>query len=475
MSSSRGVVAFGQPFFSWILKGLPFLLGVVLLSGSVRAQTFPSTSKCISKDLDLIESIMRGQSENSLLPGNRKMVLTVNNKTTSDRRAYVLWGTMKRYDINGTLKATQKVSFCVDSVKKSTTLSLFARDSIYYGQDEAIVVSGIYTGWSTSTGSETCEYLTANTSKISPSCQYRDSVKIYTGVNARFGVTKALCDNGRGRLRARPFGGKGPYNVSVSLVGSTTQTSQTVQDLDSVSFDLPPGLYKVTVMDAKYNSNSFTREILPADAIKKPTYSVTHPSCTLPRGLITVVSDGTNFSYELKQNGATKFANISGYFSDLESGSYEVIAVRGTCRSSDSTLIGARPAVPNKPQFSVTHPDCNNGKGRVNVTNLEANVNYRLNKNSIALYNAADGQFADVDPGQFEIQAVGIFCNSSDSVKVNDKPWNPNRPTKDITQPNCIRARGLIAVTNSDSRATYNLRQNGVLRAANDLGVFDNV
>ena len=283
-------------------------LSVIFLGNVASAQTFPGSTKCTSKELAMIESMLRGSSDNSLSPGNRKFLLQINNTTTSDRRSFAVWATLNRYDINGVLKGSTKTFFCVDSVKKSTTSSLFSRDSLYYGKDERITISNLYTAWSSASGGENCDWLYANSAKISPGCLWRDSVKVYTGVNARLQTSKAICDNGgKGQLKARPQGGKGPYNISVSLVGSTTQQTLTAQDLQEVNFDLPPGIYKVTVLDGKFNSSVFTREILAPDAIVTPALAVTQPTCAVPRGRISVIDnlDGT-FSYELKQNGNSK-------------------------------------------------------------------------------------------------------------------------------------------------------------------------
>ena len=80
-------------------KILLVFLAVLAFTASSFAQTFPAPSNCASKDLDLIETLLMGATSGSLSPGNRKMQLTVANKTTSDRRSFSVWGTLKRYDI----------------------------------------------------------------------------------------------------------------------------------------------------------------------------------------------------------------------------------------------------------------------------------------------------------------------------------------------------------------------------------------
>ena len=280
------------------------VIAVLAISSTASAQTFPTN--CSSKDLDAIETILQGSTANSLMPGNRKISLTIANKTTSDRRAFVMWAKMNRYDINGNLKESRNIAFGVDSVKKSTTMTLTSRDSLYFGTDDMIELTNIYTAWSAKT-TDDITYLLNNSSKIAPNCAVKSPVKVYTGVNARFYTEKAACANGKGIIKSRPFGGKAPYTVSVSLNGSTSQTTTTVtNDLDSVIASMPPGIYKVTVVDAKYNSSVFTREILAPDGISKPYASITHPNCTVGKGQIKVINFANGTKYDLTQNGVVK-------------------------------------------------------------------------------------------------------------------------------------------------------------------------
>ena len=150
-------------------------LGLLMCSGAF-AQSFPSSNKCTSKDLDLVETMFAGDMQNSLLPGNRKVQMTISNRTNSDRRSFALWGKMKRYDGDGHLLGSENVFFCVDSVKRNSTADLTAKNQVYFGQDQRIVISDIYTAWSSAGTNQNCDYLSLNTAKISPSCQWRDKI-----------------------------------------------------------------------------------------------------------------------------------------------------------------------------------------------------------------------------------------------------------------------------------------------------------
>ena len=122
------------------------VIAVLAISSTATAQTFPTN--CSSKDLDAIETILQGSTANSLMPGNRKISLTVANKTTSDRRSFVMWAKMNRYDVNGNLKESRNIAFGVDSVKKNSTMTLTSKDSLYFGGDDLIELTNIYTAWS---------------------------------------------------------------------------------------------------------------------------------------------------------------------------------------------------------------------------------------------------------------------------------------------------------------------------------------
>ncbi|MFM7838737.1 MAG: hypothetical protein ACKO6K_04160, partial [Chitinophagaceae bacterium] len=149
------------------VKGLvTVLVSILIFAAATQAQTFPTKNNCASKDLDLIETVLRSSTgENNLSSGNRKVFMNVTNRTGNDRRSFSMWGNLNRYDINGALKSTTKIFLCVDSVKKYSTALLPNRDSLYYTEGEELLISDIYTAWSSSKGSENCDWLVANSAK----------------------------------------------------------------------------------------------------------------------------------------------------------------------------------------------------------------------------------------------------------------------------------------------------------------------
>jgi hypothetical protein len=453
------------------------IMAVVAFSTEAAAQSFPSN--CSSKDLDAIETILEGSTPNSLLPGNRRIKLTIANKSASDRRAFVMWAKMNRYDINGVLKESRNIAFGVDSVKKNTTMTLTSRDSLYFGGEDLIELTNIYTAWS-GKNTDDITYLLNNSSKIAPNCAVKNPVKVYTGVNARFFTEKAACANGKGLIKTRPFGGKAPYTVSLSLSGSATQTTTTVtNDLDSVLASMPPGIYKVTIVDAKFNSSVFTREIQAPDGLAKPGLNITHPNCTIGKGQIKVTNLNGNAKYDLVQNGQVILSTTNGEFNDIVSGDYKVVATHGFCVNGDSAKVNKQPRTPNKPQFDVFHPTCTRAKGSIKLTNMDAEFAYTLKQNGVIKFTAQGDLFDEVDPGTYDVVAAGV-CSNSNGTTINPAPAQPHDIQATVTQStteNCFRG-GKIDITSwrDDKPNNYSY----ILVNATDTiyaveGVLDNV
>ncbi|MFM7839422.1 MAG: hypothetical protein ACKO6K_07620, partial [Chitinophagaceae bacterium] len=252
--------------YTTVFRNLLFLLLLLLLSASgLLAQNFPPASNCSSKDLDMVEMLLQAdQMGMDYQSGKRRMKVTVANRTGTDRKAFVVWGTLNRYDSYGKFKSQEPLFVCVDNVQRNSTVTLPGKDSLYYDEDETIVVTNIYTAWSSASVNENCETISADPSKIAPRCAVKQSLKVYTGVNARFKHLQGNCDNnGVGRVHARPFGGLGPYKVGIKndKDQSMALSQDMINEADSAAYDLPPGIYKVTVMDGKNNSSVFTRVV----------------------------------------------------------------------------------------------------------------------------------------------------------------------------------------------------------------------
>ena len=344
-----------RPFLPSILSVLLFIF--ILNTFQAGAQTFPPASSCTSKDLDMLEVLLQNERpELDHQSGRRQLKLTVTNKTGVDRKSFTVWGTLQRFDNYGNLRSSEPVFMCVDSARKNSTLTLPAKDSLFYAEDETLLITNIYTAWSSASSNENCDFLKTNTTKIAPRCAVKDSIRIYTGINARFNHSRANCGNGKGVLRTLPFGGKGPYKVLVQGENQLVQDTISVNERDSLQLELDPGAYDVTIIDAKRNRNTFRRIIDPPFPLQKPELSITHPNCSMPRGLVRIMNKDNNASYKLIQNGVLRYLAQDSVFEDVETGSYTIVSQRGICRNNDSVLIRARPFIPGRPDFRSRIP-----------------------------------------------------------------------------------------------------------------------
>ncbi|MFM2145773.1 MAG: hypothetical protein RL732_609 [Bacteroidota bacterium] len=435
-------------FMPFNARKILFVFSAVLaFTASSLAQTFPAPNNCASKDLDLIETLLMGATTGSVSPGNRKMQLTVANKTTSDRRSFSVWGTLKRYDISGALVGTQNVYFCVDSVKKNATMTLKAKDSVYFGADQELVLTNIYTAWSSAKGTENCDYLFTNSSKISPNCAVKSDFKVYTGVNSRFKSTRANCETGKGKLKIAPFGGKAPYTVSVSAQGSSVQINQTITD--STELDLPPGIYNVTVVDGKFNNSIWVREVEAPAPLDKPISSITHPDCNLAKGNVKVTNLTSGYKFTLESN-YLRYTSTDGNFSDVEPDVYRVTASKAFCSVFDSVKVNKRPFVPAKPQFSITQTTCTESKGMVSLLSQEPDVIYSIVQSaSIKFSPDANGQFKNMEAGDYAVMAESIIssCTNGAKATINQQPPTPATPTYSSSDPSLCEPKGKVTIT----------------------------
>lgn len=443
-----------------VMKCVQFLLSVWMITSVAQAQSFPTSNNCASKDLDLIETILRSNTENSLWSGNRKMMLTVTNKTGNDRKSFALWGNLKRYDITGNLKSVTPVFFCVDTVKKYATASLAAKDSLYYVEGEELVLTNIYTAWSSTKKQESCTWMASNTSNISPNCAVRDSIKVYTGVNTRLKTNRANCGNGKGSIHVNPFGGRAPYYVSVALEGSPATETRTVRD--TTTFELAPGKYRLSIMDSKNNMSYFTSTIDGIAPTDKPNGNITHPTCEMPRGKIKVLNAQNNFSYALVQNGQSVYTSNNGDFTEVEAGDYELTARWGTCFNKDSAKVNRQPFVPAKPDVTVTDPTCTRNTGDITVNNKEKDITYKVLQNAVPVMTLGEtNMFGGLPTGDYEVLAYSEYCSNGVRASIAVQPPTPAKPVVSVTQQPSLCRNGSASITSPLDR-TFQYSKDGV-------------
>jgi hypothetical protein len=245
-------------------------------------------------------------------------------------------------------------------------------------------------------------------------------------------------------------------------LGSTAQ--QTITTSDSAAFELPVGIYKVTVTDGKYNSSVFTQEVVAPTGIEKPQYAVTNPNCDLPKGQVKVTNGSNGYTYSL--NSATlKYSSNDGNFADVESDAYLLTSTLGICVSKDSVKVARRPNVPNKPKFTVDHPNCDRATGFVKLSTMENGVIYNMTQNGAVKYNSdANGIFSDVISGDYQVIAQGSECSNSDVTTINVQPSKPSQPDVTVLDPNCDIPKGWLKVNNAQNSTNYFLMQDSVVK-----------
>jgi hypothetical protein len=203
-------------------------------------------------------------------------------------------------------------------------------------------------------------------------------------------------------------------------------------------------------------------------SLSAPTVSVTQPTCSTPKGTITVTSPiGSGFTYSLN-NGTYQSATV---FCNLIAGSYSVTAKNSSgCVSTATVVVIASPASLSAPTVSVTQPTCLTPKGRITVTSpIGSGFSYSLNNGT---YQSAT-VFSNLSVGSYNVTVKNSSgCVSSATVVVIASPASLSAPTVSVTQPSCSTPKGRITVTSPIGNGfTYRLN-NGAYQSAT---VFSNL
>lgn len=225
---------------------------------------------------------------------------------------------------------------------------------------------------------------------------------------------------------------------SYSIDGTNFQASPTFANLAT-------GTYTVTTDNAGCQSVTTTITINPVPTVPAvATTTATQPTCATPTGTIVVTSptgagfmysiDGTNF-----QTGTT-FANLTG-------GAYIVTVMNaGGCTSTTPIININNSPVPIAAQASMTHPDCFNNVGRIDVT-APTGSGFSYSIDGVNFQNGTG--FINLAPGTYTITVRNIDgCISTTSVTINPVPETPISATVIAVQPTCATGTGSLTITN---------------------------
>ncbi|MGN6804024.1 MAG: hypothetical protein ACTHJN_19150 [Ginsengibacter sp.] len=341
-------------FFSGIPK---FVLSaaLILLSVNNYAQTFPPATSCTSKDLLLVDARLDVAKCESCSAGNtvtHKLYVSINNKTGSTRTSFAFWANLVVLDADGNVVSTTPISKCFSTIPKNTTTEY------YYGQvtyqcGQSLKLTDIWEAWTDASPNSTCPTLLNSTSTINPKCGIVSSLNVRAGDNATIVKTDATCTS-KGSLQVSPYGGTGPYKVSL-LDNSNNVISGPISVAigGSTTFsDLAAATYKISITDAdNCPAVVLSRTIEATGSVSAPTSGGDQEECAKsPVQTLTASAaapSGSTLSWWDASSGGN--AVSSPTLNSVGTVTYYAQASNGTCTSSRTAVkltINETPAAP---------------------------------------------------------------------------------------------------------------------------------
>ncbi len=438
------------------------LIFFILTSISVFAQAPNPNTSCTSGDLELAAAVLPPPGDDPCAcGGTRTLMLSIRNKTGSERTSFAFWGTLKVYNSDGTLNSSRPLTGCNGPIKKNTDKVLgYSTTTLPYGNitfecGQSLVITDLFLAWTDAAPGSTCPL---NPATINPKCGKLPSIPVIAGIDAGLAVTDATCTT-QGSITVSPFGGTAPYKVKLGTDERTNIASGA-----SVTFsNLGAAVHSFTITDSRPCSTVKTREVKAPNAIPTPAASVDQTTCASATGTVTLTTSlASGVTYTLKQLGVVKYtANAQGVFNLVVAGTYVLNGSNGTCSANgDNVVVNSQPQTPGTPSAGVTQPTCLVATGSIAVINADETITYTLTgpSPSITTQSNTTGQFPGLDAGSYGLTASKNGCTSPSASKtVDPQPQTPGTPAADVTQPTCAVATGSIAVTNADATITYTL------------------
>ena len=224
-------------------------------------------------------------------------------------------------------------------------------------------------------------------------------------------------------------------------------------NLTGVFSGLPAGTHQVWVKNASgciSAPTSITVNAQPATPVA-PVVTLTQPTCTLSSGTIAISSNpGDNLFYS---TNSFTYLNITGVFSGVVSGSYNVTSknASGCISPSTAVVINARLAIPATPSATVTQPTCLLSTGNITVSSPSSAYAYGISKSGVFVSFNSNGLFIGLPSGTYSLTATSpAGCASvAKSLVLNAPPATPAAPTLLVTQPTTTLGTGTIKVTST--------------------------
>ena len=255
----------------------------------------------------------------------------------------------------------------------------------------------------------------------------------------------------------------GTITVTNVLPGSSYSIDGYNYSSTGVFSNLAPGPYNLTAK-SEVGCVSIASPVLvnePTGVPPAATLSVTHPSCASAYGSIRVTSTVFFNSFSIDR---TNFSNLTGVFSGLPAGTYNVwVKNAAGCISAPTTIVvNPQPATPSAPVVTITQPTCSVSTATI-VINSNLGDNLYYSTNSFTYLNIT-GVFSGVVSGSYNVtskNAAGCISPAT-AVVINARLTIPTTPSAVVTQPTCALSTGTITVSSPSSANTYSITRNNV-------------
>ncbi|HLO46041.1 MAG TPA: YDG domain-containing protein [Leadbetterella sp.] len=268
--------------------------------------------------------------------------------------------------------------------------------------------------------------------------------------------------------------------VAKGTITIASPVSGTTYSIDGITYTNTDGIF-TSVISGTYSvtAKSVVGCISPATSVEvnaqpatpaAPTAIVTQPTCTVATGTITIASPVSGTTYSID---GIDYANTTGVFTGVASGTYSVTAKSGDgCVSTaTSVTVNAQPATPAAPTAIVIQPTCTVATGTITVSAPVLGMSYSIDGID---YANTTGAFMGVASGTYSVTSKSVdgCVSTATSVEVNAQPATPAAPTAIVTQPTCTIATGTITVASPVSGTTYSIDGTDY---SNTTGVFATV
>ncbi|MZQ48484.1 MAG: T9SS type A sorting domain-containing protein [Bacteroidales bacterium] len=269
-------------------------------------------------------------------------------------------------------------------------------------------------------------------------------------------ITNPTCAEPTGSIVLNGLPSTGTWTLNRTPGGSIQGTGTT-----TTVTGLAPNTYSFTVTNEAGCTSAASGNIVinPQPSVPDAaTVSVTHPTCAVGTGSITITAPLGNYQYNI-DNGTFQ---SSALFQGISPGQHTILVRRSadnTCISSPVIVtINAQPSVPPAPVFNITQPSCTNPAGTIVVTSPLGNYQYNIDGGPYQ----ASVTFSGIGSGDHYVRVRSSIDNTCVSVpalaRIDPQPVIPGAPVQgSVIQPTCTVATGSISLNGLPSTGTWTL------------------